>query len=350
MKNKVYIVGGGITGCSLSLFLGNDFDTTIYESNDYLGGMCRTFETIENIPYQKGPHILHTNEQWIVDFFDKFTPLSEIPYDVAINPLFDFHYYSYPFTISKNSIDLMPWHWQEAIHMDLDFTNGKSANTLPELITNFYGPTIYEQFYENWFKKQFNIEPEDLDSVDWFRPWLRQGSNTNYYKEKTYFPLNKGYNNLFDSVKANVVHKHVTFNDIPKDGTIVITGKPDVFFYEPWLEYVRLSFDVDSAQYKANNPDTIIYPNNVPFLSINQFGRYFEGDKNIVVKVYPDGDEWAYPVPTKHNYLIYNEIKKKYSDTYMIGSLGSYDFLSMADCVKQAAVVAGELKHKVRLK
>ena len=42
MKKKVAIVGSGIAGLSTAFFLQNDFDVTVFEKNDYLGGHANT--------------------------------------------------------------------------------------------------------------------------------------------------------------------------------------------------------------------------------------------------------------------------------------------------------------------
>lgn len=112
MKN-IYIVGGGITGCFLSFFLKNDFNVSIYEKENTLGGLCKTYENIENLKYQHGTHVLHTNSLWIIDLIKQFIPLDEIDYRVGIHPLFDFRYYDLPFT-TKN-LQFIPWHWKESI-------------------------------------------------------------------------------------------------------------------------------------------------------------------------------------------------------------------------------------------
>ena len=42
MKKKLAIIGSGIAGLSSAYFLQNDFDVTLYEKNDYLGGHANT--------------------------------------------------------------------------------------------------------------------------------------------------------------------------------------------------------------------------------------------------------------------------------------------------------------------
>ena len=45
MKKKVIIIGGGFAGLSTGIFLEkNGYETTIYEKNDYVGGLCTTWK------------------------------------------------------------------------------------------------------------------------------------------------------------------------------------------------------------------------------------------------------------------------------------------------------------------
>ena len=354
LKSKVRIIGGGISGCSIAHFLKDNFDVTLYEKSSHLGGLSRTMYNQENLPYQKGSHILHTNEKWIIDLINKVVPLTEINYTVGIDPLFDFRYYDFPFT--QKSLDLMPWHWQEAVVSESEQATGKTAKNIEQLIINFYGESAYYQFFKGWIEKWFHLDPKKLTIVDWFRKYLRNIDKTNFYRNNfIYFPKNYGYNTLFDfftkdiNVEFNV---EKVYNDFDKNDIVISTIRPDKFVeWEKKLDVVSVSFDIDSAKYAENKPDTVIYPNYVPFLSINQSGKCFENDdKNIVVKVFPNGEEEADPVPKKRNYNIIEDIKNVYSDIYFIGRLGSYQFLDMADCIKQAADTAAFIKHKERLK
>jgi len=42
VKKKLAIIGSGIAGLSSAYFLQNDFDVTVFEKNDYLGGHANT--------------------------------------------------------------------------------------------------------------------------------------------------------------------------------------------------------------------------------------------------------------------------------------------------------------------
>lgn len=348
--NKIHIIGGGITGCTLSHFLSDHFEVHLYEKENHLGGLAATMYNLEGVPYQMGSHILHTNEAQIVNFLKQFIDLEDIVYNVAIEPLFDLRYYDFPFTPS--SLDSMPWHWREAIMMELEATSGDTAKNLRDLIVNFYGESAFHQFFESWIKKWFGKGAGSLDVVDWFRRYLRPIEYHGFYSETfQMFPKNIGWNPLFEKLTQNAnVHLNtrvVEYDLRNEEGHLIITGDPSEFFGGERLEYTSMSFDVDSAQYAENKPDTIIYPNHVPFISITQFGKMFPkwGDKNTVVKDFPNGDIICHPVPRRKNYKLLERIKEEHPNATLAGRIGSYQFLDIADCIKQAMVIASKIKH-----
>lgn len=350
MKRKIHIIGGGITGCTLAFFLKKDFSITLYEKSPHLGGLLYTHKNIENIPYQIGQQILHTDTSWVYNLINKYIPLSRVVYNVGINPLFDFRYYKYPFDLQ--SIANMPWHWKEAISSDLEKSNGDTAKNLKELIINFYGETIYNQFYESYIQKWFGIKAEKIDIVDWVRKIIRSASDISpYYSEPSYFPVNVGYNNVFSELTKDIevhVNTRITYKDLPKNEIVIFTGDVDSLINSDTRLYVKGSFDIDSAIYKENSPDTMIYPNHTPFTSITQFGKFFPNyEKNIVLKEYhDDGDICLYPRPTEKNRKEYTRIVNEYNNIIFAGRFGSWKFLDIDDCMKQASQIAAQIKSR----
>ena len=340
----IHIIGGGITGCSLAFFLKDKFKIVLYEKKDRLGGLCSTEYNMEGLQFQKGAHILHTNENWIISLLSKAVDLKKIEYTVGINPLFDMKTYSYPF--NKKAIESMPWHWKEAIKLDLQNAQGCSADNLEDLITNFYGATIYEQFYKNYLKKAFGPISNDIFKIGWFQKFLKPVEETSsYFSDPTYFPIGSGYEKVFSyfttgvTVKLNTLVEASCFSN--KD-IVICTGRGDYFLNKKETDdYVKYSFDVDSTQYDPTAFDTNIFPNHTPFISITQFGKMFPHiqNKNLIVKDFPGGNEEAIP-PVGKTYT------PLHANMYFAGRQGSCKMFDMADCIKQANQIAGIIKHK----
>lgn len=355
----VHIIGGGITGCSLAYFLKDRFNVKLYEKTDHLGGLSRTFYSIENIPYQKGFHILHTNHQWIVNIIQRAgIDLQRVFYDVAINPLIDFKYYRFPF--NEESISFMPWHWKESVLSDFNKVSGASGSNLKETVENFYGHTIYDIFYKGYIKKLSGISAENIDDSSWFRNQLHAIDEVvNFYKEDSYFPLNTGWNKLFSHLAEGIdinYKSEVSINNFKDNDLVIVTTPPDQFFQAPALPYMGFRFEIDSVTYDDKKPDSIIFPNDVPFLSMTQYGKLFDPklhveEKNIIVKDFTEINkgELAYPIITRDNLYKYNNIvnhiKQDCKHIYLCGPLATYKHMSMAESMEDAHRIAGEIKH-----
>lgn len=354
-KKRVYIVGAGITGCTLAHFLKEDFEVILYEKTFEIGGLLKTRSNLEGLKYQTGSQILHTNEEWIFNLFkDHLSSLQQIDFTVGIDPLFDFRYYDFPFT--KSAIEYLPWHWSEAIQLDLENVKGQTAPNIAKLIQNFYGQTAYDIFYKDLFRKFLLKDPYHIKDIKWVkRRFLRPITNEEkYYNEKfVAFPINDGYNDLIHAFTEDInveVNKTMTLNNISQDGIIILTTRPDEFFgNNSHLEYVHVEFDIDSAIYTKNKPDMVFYPNYTPFVCINQFGKLFDNEKNIVTKIYhslSDGTP-IYPIHTTQNKTIYERLYKAFSEEiYFAGPKASYKFMDIANCISSAAQVAATIKHK----
>lgn len=348
-KENIYIIGGGISGCAFAYFLKKDFNVVIYEKSPELGGLITTRYNLEGIPWQQVSGILHTNKKWIVDLFSKYSDFFPIDYQVAMDPLFDFRYYNYPF--NKSTIDTMPWHWKEAILKDLEISNGHNADTMEELITNFYGDTVYNIFYRNYFKRLFGVDKIDL--TGWYRPYMRDvySNFTHYIDEYVLFPKD-GWNGIIQEFSSGVEikNKQATIQDFTKDDIVIFTGDVTQFFDKKDKLYSYGSFDIDSTPYKQNSPDTIIYPNYTPFIQMTQFGKmYSDYEKNIIVKIFiDDGDIPLYPIPLKSKQKQYNKIVQDNPNVIFAGRSGSWSFLDIDGVMEQAQVISAKIKHSRR--
>lgn len=347
---KVCIVGTGIAGSSLAFFLSKTHEVHMFEQKDHIGGLSTTFSNIENLQYQLGSHVLHTSDEWIIELFSQFVELQIIDFSVAINPLFDFRYYTFPF--SEESIDSMPWHWRESIKLELQKTTGDNASNLEKLIINFYGETAYKIFF-NYLVKIFGCKLSNLDDVDWYRKLLRPLSADKYYNDKWVAFPKGGYKSFFEALTKKTkifLNQKVTLNDVKDYDVIVCTGRPDEFVgFDKKLEYVCSTFEIDTSEYAENKPDLMIFPNYTPYVTMNQFGKFFnQKEKNIIVREHCKdiGEYTTYPIPKIKYTQIFKNIKNSYSDIFFIGRIGSYQFLDMADCIKQAAVTAAQIKAR----
>ena len=73
-KKKVLVVGAGISGATIARLLAEkDYDITVYEKDEKVGGACS--DCYDNQVYKQhhGSHIFHTDNAVVWDFLNKFT-------------------------------------------------------------------------------------------------------------------------------------------------------------------------------------------------------------------------------------------------------------------------------------
>ena len=165
MVRKIYILGGGVSGLASAYeLLKRGQDVEIIEKGDVLGGLAKTLSW-KGRPIDMGPHIYHTPDEDIRDYWLKeFNGLFHERDHWAKN-LKDGKYYDYP--ISREFINSLPKEMSEKIQHDLD-------NTKPEQIaraTNYYeytkalaGETLQKLFFTQYPEKLWGISTKELDA------------------------------------------------------------------------------------------------------------------------------------------------------------------------------------------
>jgi len=161
-KKKIVILGAGITGLVTAYYfsLDNNFEVTLIEKNEYVGGTAMTFKYKDFI-LDYGPHKIYTILPGIIEEIKKITPLLKIKKKNSIylkNNFFDF-----PLKISQ-IMKKMPI---TALSSIIDIFT-KSFKKLPDdsyenFLINRFGKTLYELSFKDYAKKVWNTYPKELD-------------------------------------------------------------------------------------------------------------------------------------------------------------------------------------------
>ena len=115
---KALIIGGGFSGCTAAYMLKEkNFDVTIIEGSNNLGGGVRTMSYYGH-PYTFGPHHLLVNydEMYVWEYFEKFLELRELKHHTLTFVGSDSEFYNYP--IHVDEVKEMPDY--EKIKSELD--------------------------------------------------------------------------------------------------------------------------------------------------------------------------------------------------------------------------------------
>lgn len=163
MNNHYYILGAGITGLVTAYeLLKKGCDVTILEKDSQVGGLAKTL-IWHDIPIDLGPHIYHTPDQDILDYWLKEFDGLFLERDHWSKNFKNGEYFDYP--ISHEFINTLPEKIQTKIKEDLkNINNDKRANNYYEYIKSLVGPTLQEMFFIKYPEKLWGMGVKELDA------------------------------------------------------------------------------------------------------------------------------------------------------------------------------------------
>ena len=204
-KNKIVIIGGGITGCILASILQKNFKVTIYESRSYLGGIMHDYFYDKEI-FFNGCQYFNTNNFWADTFFKTFS-----------KDLYKFHHTYGSFTdfnkkkLISNDFALPVFKNQKIPHLKKNFKKHNLKNRY-----DFYSRNI-QIFLSNLIEK-YNLDPKKLTYNSAVGIQL---DVITYLDDQKRLLLNKrkfkNYNDFF-AVKRSLISKEKLYGILPKFG------------------------------------------------------------------------------------------------------------------------------------
>lgn len=353
MKFKYIIVGAGLAGLIIAERISNKLNekVLIIERRDHIGGNCYDCYNDDGILIHKyGPHIFHTNYKEVWDYLSKFTEWNY--YQHRVLTYIDGNYIPMPITtetINKlYNLNLSNDQINKFLK-DQSVNIGEIKNS-EDVILSKAGKEIYEKFFKNYTKKQWDLYPNELDSSVISRIPVRYNRDSRYFTDKYQGIPKHGYTEMcFNMLNPNI---HILLNTDYKDviddfnyEMLIYTGQVDYYFNYKYghLKYRSLKFDfetIDSESYQ--NAAVVNYPNDYDFTRITEFKKLTgqKSDKTTIVREYPTWKgEPYYPVPTdecKKQYGRYKMECNKYKNVMFLGRLAEYKYYNMDVVVKKA--------------
>jgi UDP-galactopyranose mutase len=225
------------------------------------------------------------------------------------------------------------------------------------------GRELYEKFFRNYTRKQWGLDPSELDSSVTSRIPTRTNRDDRYFTD-TYqaMPLH-GYTRMFENMldHPNIkVLLNCDYREVEKDipfREMIYTGPVDAFFDYRYgkLPYRSLEFkhETHSVQVYQSAP-VVNFPNEHLYTRVTEF-KYLTGQehaKTSIVYEFPqsEGDPY-YPVPRKENAAIYAQYKTLADDTpgvHFVGRLATYKYYNMDQIVAQALTVYSKMNSVKR--
>lgn len=360
------IVGAGFAGSVLAERLATEAGkkVLIIDQRDHIGGNAYDYYNKKGILVHKyGPHIFHTNSKEVFEYLSRFTAWRQYEHKV----LASVDGQLVPIPINLNTIN-------QLYGLDLnsdeveDFFRSRAEKvdriiTSEDVVVSKVGRELYEKFFRGYTRKQWDLDPSELDASVTARVPVRTNKDDRYFTD-TYqvIPLH-GYSKMFEKMLS---HPNITImlktdykeiaDSIPYT-YMIYSGPVDAYFDYCYgkLPYRSLEFKFETIDAEKYQPTgTINYPNEHSYTRITDF-KYLTGQKHpktTIVYEYPkaDGDPY-YPVPRPENaalYKKYQQLTAGIANTYFVGRLATYKYYNMDQVVAQSMTLFKKIMQDQR--
>ena len=360
------IVGAGYAGAVTASQMARNFGKKVMlvDRRKHVAGNAYDHHNSAGILIHKyGPHIFHTNSKDVFDYLSQFTEwrqyehrvlasvngkLVPIPINLdTVNKLYD---------LSLSSDELEDYFASVA-------EKRESIKTSEDVIVARVGRDLYEKMFRNYTRKQWGLDPSELDSSVTARIPVRTNRDDRYFTDVYQaMPLN-GYTRMFENMldHPNIqISLGTDYRDIMKSvryKELIYSGPVDEFFdfrFGP-LPYRSLQFRHETFNVERFQEAPVVnYPNEHDYTRITEF-KQLTGQSHArtsVVYEYPcNGGDPYYPVPRPENAVLY----KKYEalgaaakGVHFVGRLATYRYYNMDQVVAQALTLCAKLSGAKR--
>ena len=369
-KYDYLIVGAGFAGSVLAERLASQHGARVLliDRRPHVGGNAYDEPNEAGILYHKyGPHIFHTNSQQVVDYLSQFTEWR--PYEHRV--LAYVRGKLVPIPINRTTLNEL---FDAGLNTDEDAAAYLASRAEPvdeiktseDVVINAVGEELYKLFFRGYTRKQWGLDPSELDKQVTSRIPTRTNTDDRYFGDTFQAMPLEGYTRMFERMLDHPlieVRTGVDFAEL-KDSAheladhIVYTGPIDEYFDFRFgkLPYRSLKFDHQTLEQEQFQPVAVVnYPSeDVPFTRISEY-KHLTGQESPVTTVtyeYPsaEGDPY-YPIPRPENQELFKQYEALADSTdgvTFVGRLATYRYYNMDQIVGQALATFRRMDEKQR--
>jgi UDP-galactopyranose mutase len=348
------IVGAGFAGSVLAerLAAGSGKCVLIVDKRPHIGGNAYDHYNDDGIlVHRYGPHIFHTNSRDVFEYLSRFTAWRQYQHRV----LASVDGQLVPIPINLDTINCLYGTAFTSFEVEGFLASMAEARdevrTSEDVIVTKVGRELYEKFFRNYTRKQWGLDPSELDAAVTARIPVRTNRDDRYFTDVYQAMPLHGYTRMFEKMLAHPNIKILLNTDYREiEGSIaydkvIYSGPIDEYFDFRFgkLPYRSLEFRFETVNETRHQPVAVInYPNDYAYTRVTEF-KHLTGQehaKTTLVTEYPqaDGDPY-YPVPRRENaelYRKYQQLADQTEDVYFVGRLGTYKYYNMDQVVAQA--------------
>src|SRR5438552_12270766 len=348
------IVGAGYAGSVLAerLARGSGKQVLLVDRRPHIGGNAYDHYNAEGILIHKyGPHIFHTNSKDVFDYLSRFTPWRQYQHKVLASV--DGQLVPIPINLDTINtlygLSLNSFQMEEFLATRAEPKN--QVRTSEDVVVSKVGRELYEKFFRGYTRKQWGLDPSELDALVTSRVPTRTNTDDRYFTDTFQAMPLHGYTRMFERMLSHPNIKIMLNTDYREVKHVVpyremiFTGPVDEYFDYCFgkLPYRSLEFRHVTLEQEQALPVAVVnYPNQNDYTRVTEF-KHLTGQqhpKTGVVYEYPrsKGDPY-YPIPKPECTALYNEYKALADATpgvHFVGRLATYKYYNMDQVVGQA--------------
>jgi UDP-galactopyranose mutase len=365
------IVGAGFAGSVLAERLASQHSARVLliDRRPHVGGNAYDEPNEAGILYHKyGPHIFHTNAEQVVDYLSQFTKWR--PYEHRVRAFVRGQLV--PIPINRTTINQL-----YALNLQTEDEAAqflasraepvKDIQTSEDVVINAVGRELYELFFRGYTRKQWGLDPSELDKQVTSRIPTRTNTDDRYFTDSFQAMPLHGYTAMFERMLDHPlieVRTGVDFAELRPHAHeiadhIIYTGPIDEYFGFRFgkLPYRSLRFDHQTLDEQWHQPVAVVnYPSEeVPYTRVTEYKHLTGQDhpRTTLTYEYPSGEgDPYYPVPRAENqalYKHYEALADATGNVTFVGRLATYRYYNMDQIVGQALATFRRIDQKRRI-
>ncbi len=360
------IVGAGFAGSVLAerLARGMGKKVLIIDKRRHIAGNAFDCHDAHGLLIHRyGPHIFHTNSSEVFDYLSRFTEWRQ--YQHRVRACVDGRLVPIPINIETLN-ELYGLSLNGATMRDFLATVAEKRDaitTSEDVVVGTVGRELYEKFFRGYTRKQWGLDPSELDAQVTARVPVRFNRDDRYFTDTYQAMPAHGYTRMFENMldHENIqIMLQADYHDVVDQvnfSNLIFTGPIDEYFDYRYgkLPYRCLEFKHET-HHKAvfQSAPVINYPNEYAYTRVTEF-KYLTGQEHPMTSVvyeFPkaEGDPY-YPIPRPDNaalYKKYHALAAETPDVHFVGRLGTYRYYNMDQVVAQALTLFGKLSGQTR--
>jgi len=360
------IVGAGFTGATLADRLARERNqqVLIVERRQHVGGNAYDHANEHGIlVHRYGPHIFHTKMKHVWDYLSEFTEWRYYFHHVLV--VIDGQQVPLPFNL--NTLEaVFPPTLASRLESGLIEQYGYGAK-VPILKLRdsankdmkFLADYVYEKIFYHYTRKQWGVNPEDLDPAVTGRVPVLVSRDDRYFQDPYQGIPARGYTAVFErmldhpNIRLLLNTEYDDIKDIVPHRRTIYTGPIDAFFESAHgdLPYRSLRFESVTKRLKYyQEVATVNCPYEYGFTRITEW-KHLTGQQHPLTTVtfeypgpyVPGQNEPYYPTPQEATQRVYQrycqEAAKLEGKVFFAGRLADYRYYNMDEAVARALEV-----------